>query len=396
MSASGGLTPVGAWSLTYSTGSAVQTATSYKGNIDGNFAVAERVSDKFAPKPPSSAGMFVVVDPGFVVYTAPNGLQTVTETGTQTLAVSAAPSSPNNRIDLVVVDMGLGTASVITGTPASSPSAPAITSGKLQVAQISVPHGTTTISNNNITDMRAVWDTEIPGIPWCIAAGTDTITGTYAPANKSLYDGLLLSFRAANGNATTTPTYNADGLGAKTITKSGGVALVARDIPGQYAECLLRYNLANTRWELLNPAVAVPTSANPSATAGPAAVNGVASTFMRSDGAPAIQKASNSQFGIVEVDGTTITSASGVISAVTTIPTTYGAVGTPAIVYVNPVVGGYPEWTSAAPAVGSTGAVSSNGSSLSGGTWRNNGVSGNPVLGYGCVPYTAYLAVRTI
>lgn len=46
--------------------------------------------------------------------------------------------------------------------------------------------------------------------------------------------------------------------------------------------------------------------ANPSATGGPTAVNGSASTFMRSDGAPAIQKGTNSQFGIVEGDGTTL------------------------------------------------------------------------------------------
>ena len=56
--------------------------------------------------------------------------------------------------------------------------------------------------------------------------------------------------------------------------------------------------------------------ANPTATAGPAAVNGSATTFMRSDGAPAIQKASSSQFGIVEVDGTSITASAGVISTV--------------------------------------------------------------------------------
>jgi hypothetical protein len=58
------------------------------------------------------------------------------------------------------------------------------------------------------------------------------------------------------------------------------------------------------------------TGANPTATAGPVAVNGVATTFLRSDGAPAIQLATSGQFGIVEVDGTTITAAGGVISAV--------------------------------------------------------------------------------
>jgi hypothetical protein len=74
------------------------------------------------------------------------------------------------------------------------------------------------------------------------------------------------------------------------------------------------------------------TGANPTATAGPAAVNGVATTFLRSDGAPAVQLGSNSQKGIVQVDGTTISASSGVISAVntgtvTSIATTCGVSG---------------------------------------------------------------------
>jgi len=62
--------------------------------------------------------------------------------------------------------------------------------------------------------------------------------------------------------------------------------------------------------------VTSPTAANPTATASDTAVNGSASTFMRSDAAPAVQKASSSQFGLVKVDGTTITATGGVISAV--------------------------------------------------------------------------------
>lgn len=60
------------------------------------------------------------------------------------------------------------------------------------------------------------------------------------------------------------------------------------------------------------------TGANPTATAGPTAVNGSATTFLRSDGAPAVQKATAAQFGIVEVDNTTITASAGVISATNT------------------------------------------------------------------------------
>jgi hypothetical protein len=57
-------------------------------------------------------------------------------------------------------------------------------------------------------------------------------------------------------------------------------------------------------------------AADPTATASDTAVNGTATTYMRSDAAPAVQKASSSQFGIVKVDGSTITASGGVISAV--------------------------------------------------------------------------------
>jgi hypothetical protein len=57
-------------------------------------------------------------------------------------------------------------------------------------------------------------------------------------------------------------------------------------------------------------------AANPTATAGPSAINGSASTYMRSDASPAVQKATISQLGLVQADGVTIDiSAAGVISA---------------------------------------------------------------------------------
>lgn len=90
--------------------------------------------------------------------------------------------------------------------------------------------------------------------PWIVATGTaDALTATYAPAVPALYDGLILAFRAAAANATTTPTFAPNGLTARTITKKGGTALMIGDIAGNLAEYWVRYNLANTRWELLNP-----------------------------------------------------------------------------------------------------------------------------------------------
>lgn len=93
---------------------------------------------------------------------------------------------------------------------------------------------------------------------WVIAGGTaDAITATYAPAIIALIDGVQLSFRAATANLTTTPTFSPNGLTARTITKLGGAPLVAGDIEGGNHECTVRYNLAATRWELINPAATI-------------------------------------------------------------------------------------------------------------------------------------------
>jgi hypothetical protein len=66
-------------------------------------------------------------------------------------------------------------------------------------------------------------------------------------------DGQICCVRATATNATTTPTFAPNGLTARTITKLGGSALIAGDISADNHELILRYNLANTRWELLNP-----------------------------------------------------------------------------------------------------------------------------------------------
>ena len=65
----------------------------------------------------------------------------------------------------------------------------------------------------------------------------------------------------------------------------------------------------------VSPTSAGVSAANPTATASDVVQNGVATTFMRSDAAPAVQKGSASVFGLVKVDGTSITASGGVISA---------------------------------------------------------------------------------
>jgi hypothetical protein len=106
------------------------------------------------------------------------------------------------------------------------------------------------------TDSVALGQVQDGNLNWVAAGGTaDALTATYSPAVTTLVDGQLFFVRASAPNATTTPTFAPNGLTPRTITKGGGAALAVSDIPFNLAEIVLRYNLANTRYELLNPAL---------------------------------------------------------------------------------------------------------------------------------------------
>lgn len=108
------------------------------------------------------------------------------------------------------------------------------------------------------SDYAAVGQVEDGLVNWAVATGTaDAIAVSLSPNVTAVADGQTVYVRAGFSNATTTPTLAVNGLTARTITKTGGVALAVGDIPGALAECVFRYNLANTRWELLNPASVV-------------------------------------------------------------------------------------------------------------------------------------------
>lgn len=115
------------------------------------------------------------------------------------------------------------------------------------------------------TDYAAFGQVQDGVVNWSIAGGTsDAITATYTPVITALIDGQICGFRATAANATTTPTFSPNGITAEVITKNGGQPLGMGDIAGNLAETILRYNLANTRWELLNPSLtssSVPTGA---------------------------------------------------------------------------------------------------------------------------------------
>ena len=104
------------------------------------------------------------------------------------------------------------------------------------------------------TDYAAMGQVQDGKVNWVDGGGTaDAITATYSPVITALVDGQLCFVRATAANATTTPTFAPNGLTARTIVKKGGAALVAGDIVADGHELILRYDLTNTRWELLNP-----------------------------------------------------------------------------------------------------------------------------------------------
>ncbi len=126
-----------------------------------------------------------------------------------------------------------------------------------------------------------------------------------------------------------------DGLGYTAVNKAGDV-MTGRLVTAPTSGSLSGFNLtpgsapispadgdlwatttgvyARINGSTVGPFNAAP--ANPTATAGPTAVNGSASTFMRSDAAPKVQLGTNAAQGIVQGDTSTVSCAAGVCSAV--------------------------------------------------------------------------------
>ena len=81
----------------------------------------------------------------------------------------------------------------------------------------------------------------------------DVITCTTSPAITSLTNNLLVVVEASGANATNTPTFNPDGVGAKTIVKENNTALAKGDIPGANYRMILVFDTSLDNWVLLNP-----------------------------------------------------------------------------------------------------------------------------------------------
>ena len=95
---------------------------------------------------------------------------------------------------------------------------------------------------------------------WVPASGSaNAIAASYNPAVTALVDGQECYFRALAANSTTTPTFtpNSGVITPRVITRLGGAAFAVGSIAGVDYEVHLRYKLASTCWEMLNPAASV-------------------------------------------------------------------------------------------------------------------------------------------
>lgn len=141
----GGTNPVAEYSIPdYTT----QDPATYKAAIDADFRVGQRIVNAFAPHQQTSPAMTVRLEAGAIFSGA--GLLEVAAQSTGTITAPVA----NPRIDRVVCNLITGAVSVITGTPAGSPVAPAFTSGVFPVAQVLLQTSSTVITNAMITDER--------------------------------------------------------------------------------------------------------------------------------------------------------------------------------------------------------------------------------------------------
>lgn len=148
-----------------------QDPTTYRGNIDANFAVGALMIGNFAPHAKSTPDMTVQLDAGAI----PSAGALPTSQAQQTSATLTAPSA-NPRNDIVYIDAITGAIGVATGAEAAIPSDPAIPAGKIPVARLAMTVGMTTITNNIITDLRAPALAASSGTSYTLISSNTTLT----------------------------------------------------------------------------------------------------------------------------------------------------------------------------------------------------------------------------
>jgi hypothetical protein len=146
----------------------------------------------------------------------------------------------STAFNLLTADLATGLTTALTKDGQTTPTA-------------NIPMGTFKITGlgagSAATDAAQYGQLQAGATTIATVSGTDTLTGTLAPAITAYATGNLFSFVAANTN-TGAVTINLNSLGAKSITKSGTTALAAGDLLSGQVH-LIEYD--GTRFQLINP-----------------------------------------------------------------------------------------------------------------------------------------------
>lgn len=160
------------------------------------------------------------------------------------------------RQGVAAIQIKAGTAAT-TGTQ-TTPSADA---GWTGIYVVTVANGASTITSGNITKLSTApfIPTTLPNVPitsqtgiWIYSADTgsaDAMAITLSPVPASYQAGMVFwVLKSAAANATTAPTLNVNGLGAKSIVKQAGGALIPSDLP---ASSLIGYGYDGTNFRVV-------------------------------------------------------------------------------------------------------------------------------------------------
>jgi hypothetical protein len=128
-----------------------------------------------------------------------------------------------------------------------------------------------TLTSNGLTNSTSIWNLGQPVygansgshatlVSANLLQTTDTLYVEFTNPYRQLLDGLTVGSGFQYINQTSTPTLDADGLGAYPIVKGVNVPLLPGDIGGNNHEGLLTYNLGTQTWVLQNPIFGVATT----------------------------------------------------------------------------------------------------------------------------------------
>lgn len=186
-----------------------QNAATYKANLDGAANVMKQIGAAFAPSAQDTPDMTVLLQAGNLFVAG-----ALVEVAAQSTGTITAPAS-NNRIDLVYIDMTTGAVGVATGVEDAVPSVPAVPSGKLPIATVSLTTSTTAIQNTDITDVRPGYLFEDLGTAAYVDTGEDPGD---VPLNSSLGEGAYVD--AADQTTAETGTDNVDYMTALRVSQA--------------------------------------------------------------------------------------------------------------------------------------------------------------------------------